>query len=152
MNSSLRPTPPTKRRIALFHSALATALGWIVGITIFLTYGLTQGSPLTSTFGSTCRIALATLIWIVPAWLFILVPIHLLASRESVLWKPWMLAAVGGTTGLILVGIFPVLPSVHAYHIFDRMMALFLVMGTAIGAATGLCAGLLQKSRRNRST
>jgi hypothetical protein len=80
-------------------------------------------------------------IFVVPVWLLILLPLHVLVSRSSLFWRPIISSGIGGASGAILLVAYFALSGVEPFQI----IWLFLPIGVVVGGVTGFVGSAIAR-------
>lgn len=84
----------------------------------------------------TCLLMIS--LFVVPVWLLVLLPLHILLPRSSLFWDPGVSVGVGGVSGAILL---------TGYSIFVSadLLWLFAPVGALVGTVTGLAGAVFAR-------
>jgi peptidoglycan/LPS O-acetylase OafA/YrhL len=71
-------------------------------------------------------------VFVVPVWLFVLLPLYVLLPRSSRLWRPRICTVCGAVSGAILLTLFFAVSGVEPFG----LLLLFLPIALVVGAVT----------------
>ena len=124
------------------RSLVCAVVGWLSGVLLWgvaqLILGFSARSSIGSAISSLPLHALLVAAFVLPVWLFFLLPLYTFVSPQSRLWRPSLCTALGAMMGAAIL-----VCSFHIFAIADPVQLWFFPLEAAIvGAVTCLFGSL----------